>query len=342
MQHHHPLDPHHPPSQQYGQYNQSPAYAYSFAQQQQQQPHYARQPYGMPSQGPPQYVYGRPPPQSQQQQQSHSANGSPAPQYATAASQQAYNASQPHSPVGPYHHHHPHHPALQPTNGPSSYNSRYTSYDARQPPSAQLGAADIGTSTINDLIGAAQPNPMQLPSLGAYGRADVALGAPQAPSSASGVMVAHSNGGTSGNVTDDEGRHDWPKSTTAATLPPASGKAKKQKQSGAGKAPAEKKFVCPHASCGRAFARNFNLQSHIKSHMGVRDYACPECNKKFSRKHDCTRHCVAIHKYDKETGKKAAKGGKVSGPPPDTEFVDNPPPAQTYTHMPLPPNTLHG
>ena len=67
--------------------------------------------------------------------------------------------------------------------------------------------------------------------------------------------------------------------------------------------------------------------SHIKSHQGIRECAslpfsclararspsltltssrrplavkCPECNKLFSRKHDCTRHCIAIHHYDKD------------------------------------------
>ena len=28
---------------------------------------------------------------------------------------------------------------------------------------------------------------------------------------------------------------------------------------------------CPHPECGRAFARNFNMQSHLKSHLGIRD-----------------------------------------------------------------------
>ncbi|GAA6060787.1 hypothetical protein JCM10212_005436 [Sporobolomyces blumeae] len=69
------------------------------------------------------------------------------------------------------------------------------------------------------------------------------------------------------------------------------------------KEPPEKKFICPHPSCGRAFARHFNLNSHIKSHQGIREFKCPECSKLFSRKHDCTRHCIAIHHYDKDSGK---------------------------------------
>ncbi|GAA5984970.1 hypothetical protein JCM11641_005600 [Rhodosporidiobolus odoratus] len=77
----------------------------------------------------------------------------------------------------------------------------------------------------------------------------------------------------------------------------------------------EKKFICPHPSCGRAFARNFNLQSHIKSHQGIREFKCPECDKLFSRKHDCTRHCIAIHGYDKDfMAQAASQEAAVSAP----------------------------
>lgn len=62
--------------------------------------------------------------------------------------------------------------------------------------------------------------------------------------------------------------------------------------------PHSKRFVCPHPGCGRAFARNFNMQSHLKSHLGIREFDCPHCPKKFSRKHDRARHCAAVH-HDK-------------------------------------------
>ncbi|GAA6057078.1 hypothetical protein JCM3770_001447 [Rhodotorula araucariae] len=56
-----------------------------------------------------------------------------------------------------------------------------------------------------------------------------------------------------------------------------------------------KRFVCPHPGCGRAFARNFNMSSHYKSHLGVREFACHVCPKLFSRRHDRARHCAAVH-----------------------------------------------
>lgn len=67
-----------------------------------------------------------------------------------------------------------------------------------------------------------------------------------------------------------------------------------------------KKFPCPHQLCGRKFARSWNLQAHLKSHLGIRDFSCPECGKLFSRKHDCTRHCIAIHLYNKDGTKPTA------------------------------------
>lgn len=101
---------------------------------------------------------------------------------------------------------------------------------------------------------------------------------------------------------------------------PKGGK-KGKKGTSTGKAQS-RRFMCPHEGCGRAFARNFNMQSHLKSHLGIRDCMliacslltllfradfqisffqspppvdCPHCNKKFSRRHDRARHCAAVH-----------------------------------------------
>lgn len=72
-----------------------------------------------------------------------------------------------------------------------------------------------------------------------------------------------------------------------------------QGKKGSTKRPAKKdqvkKFICPHPGCGRGFARNFNMQSHHKSHLGIREFECPYCPKKFSRRHDRARHCSAVH-----------------------------------------------
>lgn len=80
--------------------------------------------------------------------------------------------------------------------------------------------------------------------------------------------------------------------------------------SGSKKKDQSRRFNCPHPGCGRGFARNFNMQSHYKSHLGVREYDCPWCPKKFSRRHDRARHCTGVHDavVDRE--------GNITGPHP--------------------------
>jgi hypothetical protein len=90
---------------------------------------------------------------------------------------------------------------------------------------------------------------------------------------------------------------------------------------------ARKKYQCP--SCPRglypvllskrftdfalfaAFARAFNLKTHIATHdpNRLKPYVCPHksCNRSFSRKHDLGRHLVSIHKD--ETGLAMTGGG---------------------------------
>ncbi|KAI5474809.1 zinc finger, C2H5-type domain containing protein [Pseudohyphozyma bogoriensis] len=74
-----------------------------------------------------------------------------------------------------------------------------------------------------------------------------------------------------------------------------------------------KRFVCPQPDCGRAFARNFNMQSHLKSHLGIRDFSCPVCPKKFSRRHDRARHCAAVHDVHEESSGRRNASGLVAG-----------------------------
>ncbi|VDB93509.1 unnamed protein product [Peniophora sp. CBMAI 1063] len=58
-----------------------------------------------------------------------------------------------------------------------------------------------------------------------------------------------------------------------------------------------RKHQCPN--CPRAFARAFNLKTHMETHNPNRakPYVCPHrsCARSFSRKHDLQRHRAAIH-----------------------------------------------
>lgn len=65
-----------------------------------------------------------------------------------------------------------------------------------------------------------------------------------------------------------------------------------------GPADARRKYKCP--TCPRAFARAFNLKTHLATHDPNRPkpHVCPHkaCGRSFSRKHDLGRHLVSIHR----------------------------------------------
>lgn len=58
-----------------------------------------------------------------------------------------------------------------------------------------------------------------------------------------------------------------------------------------------RRHQCPH--CNRAFARAYNLKTHLDTHNPERQksFICPHrsCGRAFSRKHDLQRHRAAIH-----------------------------------------------
>ncbi|KAJ7071506.1 hypothetical protein C8F01DRAFT_1110817 [Mycena amicta] len=63
-----------------------------------------------------------------------------------------------------------------------------------------------------------------------------------------------------------------------------------------------KKYKCP--SCPRAFARQYNLKTHMATHdpNRLKPHVCPHrsCGRSFSRKHDLGRHLVSIHRDESQ------------------------------------------
>ncbi|KAG0249746.1 hypothetical protein DFQ27_009814 [Actinomortierella ambigua] len=53
--------------------------------------------------------------------------------------------------------------------------------------------------------------------------------------------------------------------------------------------------VCLYPKCGKEFTRQYNLQSHTRTHSDERPFVCRECGKAFGRKHDMDRHRRCKH-----------------------------------------------
>ncbi|KAI9445070.1 hypothetical protein H4582DRAFT_1805696 [Lactarius indigo] len=72
---------------------------------------------------------------------------------------------------------------------------------------------------------------------------------------------------------------------------------------------------CPN--CNRAFARAFNLKTHMDTHNPERSkpFICPHssCKRSFSRKHDLQRHRTAIHR-DQASSSVYSDSSRVSKP----------------------------
>lgn len=83
-----------------------------------------------------------------------------------------------------------------------------------------------------------------------------------------------------------------------------------------------RKYQCPQ--CPRAFARQFNLKTHMATHdpNRTKPHVCHHagCGRSFSRKHDLGRHLVSIHQ-DSEHETQAVSS-KRSGAGVDREWCD--------------------
>jgi hypothetical protein len=70
-----------------------------------------------------------------------------------------------------------------------------------------------------------------------------------------------------------------------------------------------KKYKCN--VCPRAFARAYNLKTHMATHdpNRLKPYTCPHrsCGRSFSRKHDLGRHLISIHRDDSDARLTASK-----------------------------------
>ncbi|KAG5648219.1 hypothetical protein DXG03_006174 [Asterophora parasitica] len=80
------------------------------------------------------------------------------------------------------------------------------------------------------------------------------------------------------------------------------------------KGDSRKKYKCQQ--CPRAFARAYNLKTHMATHdpNRLKPHVCPHgsCGRSFSRKHDLGRHLVSIHRDDSDSTSLLSGTSKVS------------------------------
>jgi hypothetical protein len=117
----------------------------------------------------------------------------------------------------------------------------------------------------------------------------------------------------------------------------------------------KKKFPCPYAGCRRISTCAANLEEHILTHTGVKEYACEICTASFGRpwglsRHYDTKHGMKVKVTKKrgvrnrvETGspKESGKNGGMDdqqalpqGPPPSVLSPQAPSPQDPYTPPP--------
>ncbi|KAH0277303.1 hypothetical protein KCU91_g3272, partial [Aureobasidium melanogenum] len=105
-----------------------------------------------------------------------------------------------------------------------------------------------------------------------------------------------------------------------------------------------KEFVCP--VCGRISACASNLEEHMLTHTGVKDYFCTyvnekgeTCHKRFARPWGLTRHCHDVHKVEvKVTKRRGVKyiGQSPGNGTPNNNKNNNNKKAHTLDNPPLP------
>jgi len=82
------------------------------------------------------------------------------------------------------------------------------------------------------------------------------------------------------------------------------------------KGDSRKKYRC--SSCPRAFARAYNLKTHMATHdpNRLKPHVCPHgsCGRSFSRKHDLGRHLISIHRDDPDFVSHKPSIGVEKGP----------------------------
>ncbi|CAH1803115.1 unnamed protein product [Owenia fusiformis] len=60
------------------------------------------------------------------------------------------------------------------------------------------------------------------------------------------------------------------------------------------------KFKCNVCNSGSTYTSKEEAGKHInRSHLGINNYTCTQCNTQFQKKNDCEHHCISKHKSDK-------------------------------------------